>query len=98
VYQGSVAGKRLDLFVGDNEATDSFGQVNQEAGVADVVFCDLGLVTSCLKVFSRARSKHRQSNYGVTAHDSAILDEHRIKNSHPELLLKHVANMFVQLI
>lgn len=97
--QSGVASKGLHFFVGHNQATDGLGEVDQQGGVANVILGDLGLVISELgKILSRVGSKDGETNDSVANHDSSVLDEHRIENTHEESLVEHIVDVSSQLV
>lgn len=95
VDQSRITSQTLNFFVGNDDTTDSFCQIDQQGAIAHVVLCDLGLITAFSKVGSGTWPKNWKSHHSVTNKSCAILDQHRIENSHPEFLFDDVVNMIV---
>jgi hypothetical protein len=99
VDERGVAGQVLHVFVGDDDSADGFGEVDEQGGVAHVVFGYLGWVASYfLQVLGTARSKNREPNDSVADHDSAILNEHGVVDAHEETTVEHFLHVLVQFV
>ena len=94
VDERRVAGQVLHFLVGDNQAADSFRQVDEERRVAHVILRDLSLVISEFsKVLTGLRAEDWETDDRVADHHSAILDKHAIIDAHQESLLEDEADV-----
>ena len=94
VDERRVAGQVLHFLVGDNQAADSFRQVDEERRVAHVVLRDLSLVISEFsEVLTGLRAEDWETDDRVADHHSTILDKHAIIDAHQESLLEDEADM-----
>ena len=99
VNQRCVACEVLDLLVRDDKSADGLGKVDQKRRVSHVIFSDLSLIVSKLgKVLLAPGSENGQAHHSVAYHDGAVLDKHRVIDTHQESLLQDKADMSVQFV
>lgn len=94
VNQRCVACEVLDLLVRDDKSADSLGKVDQKRRVSHIIFSDLSLIVSKLgEILFTLGSENGQANHSVADHDSAVLDKHRVIDTHQESLLQDKADV-----
>jgi hypothetical protein len=83
VNKGGVTSQRLDFFVGDDQSTDSLGEIDQEGGVSDVISGDSAGISSDLsQIFFSSFTEDWETENGVSDKDGTVLNEEVIEASH----------------
>lgn len=98
VHQASVASQLLDFLIGDDDAPDGLSEIDEKGRVADVVSSDGGRVRpNPGEIVGRARPEYRKTNNSIANHDCAVLDQHRVEDSHVQFLVDDAFAMFGKL-
>ncbi len=99
VDQSSVASQGLDFLVRNDESTDSFGEIDEERRVSNVISGDGRWIrTNLLKIFFFSRSKNGKTEDGIANQESTILHKEVIETSDEKLLVDDGSGMVDKLI
>mmetsp|Transcript_21090 Transcript_21090/g.20247 ORF Transcript_21090/g.20247 Transcript_21090/m.20247 type:complete len:249 (-) Transcript_21090:612-1358(-) len=97
IDQTGIACQALDFFVRDHYPSDSLGKVDQQGRVPDIVLGDFGRVTAhTLQIPLFVGPEYGETKDGISNHDSAVLDQHGVVDSHEEPLEEHAINVHLQ--